>query len=140
MSNPPKPKKTPFEILRDKWYRKLAKKTDFVDIEQDEDNLKQWSRGVFGRAHNRTYQGGWQARAEYYQLADRFLLEYKFETELQKVMWEYHSNGLTDREIARVLKKAKIKKASHVTVFNTLRKLKARMCDMYLIKSEPKHE
>jgi hypothetical protein len=137
MSNP-KPKKTELETLKDKWYKKL-KDEGFNDIEQDEDNLKEWSRSVFGRKHNSTWQGGWQARFEYYQLATRFLNEYKFETPLQKIVWEYHSNGLSDRETAKVLKAVKIK-CSASTAYQIIRKLKARMCDMYLMKTEPRHE
>lgn len=48
------------------------------------------------------------AKAEYYRLAERFLNEYEFENQLDKIMWEYHVNAISYRDIAITLDKLAI--------------------------------
>jgi len=96
--------KDDYKTQKDIWYKKL-KKSGFNDIEETEDRLKSWSMRFAISPIVETFN----ERKEYFQLADRFLLEYGFRTNFEKVIWEYHANGLSLREIEMILKKAKIK-------------------------------
>jgi IS30 family transposase len=90
------------------WYAKL-KKEGFKDIEYADGSLK-------GHAKKRSFVQQ-QATQEYYYLCYHFLHEYKFDSELERIIWEYHTNGLSARDIAVTLKKAKIIKLSHQSVW-----------------------
>lgn len=114
--------------LQAKWYKKLAK-SGFEDIEQDEDNLKFWS-SFFSLRNPKVV---WEAKAEYYTMAESFLNEFPFDTQMEKNIWAYHSTGLSARDIAATLEKAKIRKMSYVTVWRILRKLENNMKKMYKI-------
>lgn len=127
------------KALKDAWYSKINK--DFDDIEKDEDHLKIWSADKFRMRHAGMQNGGWQSKAEYYALATQFLNEYRFERELVKTIWLYHSEGLSAREIAETLKKAKFKKAASQSVIKaTIKSLKGKMFDMYLAPKKEYHE
>lgn len=130
----PKPqrhKKSDYEKLRDKWYKKL-KKAGFEDIEQDEYNLKKWS----SLPALKTPATVWYAKVEYYNLADRFLHEHKFESELEKIIWEYHANAVSTRNIAKLLKKVRVTDMCYVTVWRIINKLKQIMLRMYVNKPD----
>lgn len=132
-----KSKHLSYEELRDKWYKKL-KKQGFEDIEDINGQLKMYSSTLLGNRKKVLVQhGGWQAKAEYYNLAGQFLNEYKFNTKLDKIIWEYHANGLGVREIAQILRKVRVLKTSHTTIWNIIKRLKIIMYSMYL---EPKKE
>lgn len=127
-----------FKKLQDKWYKKL-KKDGFEDIEDvEKDQLKNWSQNMFSKSM--TQAGGWQAKAEYYSLASRFLSEYKFSRSIDKVIWEYHAEGISNRDIATTLKKARVKKIGRGTVGNILKALKNKMYEMYLAPKKEYHE
>jgi len=95
-----------YQRLKKIWYAKLAA-TGFEDIEPNENTLKKWSYSF-----NRHYDTAdlIQAKADYYYEAGHFLNSHKFETEVERVIWEYHTNGLSIRNIIKILKKAKIRK------------------------------
>lgn len=120
-------KKSDYEELRDVWYKKLADE-GFEDIEQDEDTLKTWSNSLFQYHSEETRR----AKRDYYELAELFMDNYKFENDLDKTIWAYHVNGLSYRKISSILTKAGMKNKGRGTVFNTLKKLKNKMYDMYL--------
>lgn len=130
-------KKAEFQKLKTKWYGKL-KKSGFEDIESDEDNLKVWSSIFYLRRSNIS----WEAKASYYQMASNFLEEYKFTSNIEKIIWEYHSNGIGVRDISKLLKKAKIKsvKTARTSVWLIIKKLRSSMYQMYLAPKEEYHE
>jgi hypothetical protein len=110
-----------YKKLRAKWYAKL-KKSGFEDIESDDDNLKDWS-SKFEREKSLT---SWKAKESYYYMATSFLNSYRFVTELEKAIWEYHSNGLSHATIANLLKKTKIK-TNRTTVGLVIKRLRQIM-------------
>ena len=130
-------KKTEYEKQREIWYKKL-KKSGFEDIEQDDFNLKTNSSVFF---KNHTFEV-WTAKATYYQMASNFLEEYKFNSRIEKVIWEYHSNGISFRDISKLLKKAKIKSIStnRQDIWLIVKRLKATMYSMYTAPKEEYHE
>jgi transposase-like protein len=136
----PKNKKPDYEKEKAKWYKKLEN-SGFVDIEQDEDNLKKWS-SVFTAEVGKHSLELWKIKAEYFQMATNFLEEYKFDNNVEKVIWEYHANGLSIREIADLLKKARVKsvgvKKSNVSLI--IKRLKNSMYAMYVAPTEEYHE
>lgn len=96
------------------------------NIEQDEDNLKVWSSVFFLR--NSVEQI--QAKQAYYQMASSFLEDHKFETRREEVIWAYHAEGISYRDISRLLKKVRVK-LSHTSVQTVIHKLQIAMYLMY---------
>lgn len=129
-------KKLSYKEEKDIWYKKLEK-SGFVDIEQDEDNLKKWS-SVFTKEVGKHSLEVWKIKAEYFQMATNFLEEYKFDNNIEKVIWEYHANGLRIREIADLLKKARVKSVGvkKSNIYNIIKRLKNSMYAMYVAASE----
>jgi hypothetical protein len=124
------PKKLNYEKLKEKWYAKL-KKEGFEDIESDENNLKVYASTLFNKHKSAIQNGGWQAKASYYSMAERFLNEYVFDTNLDKVIWEYHTNAISVRNIVHLLKKVKVAMKKD-TVWNTVKRLEIEMKKAYL--------
>lgn len=124
------PKKHPssYEELRDVWYDKLSK-DDFEDIESNEEFLKTWHSFKFASPESKRYQF---ENAEYFRLAELFLQEHQFKSSLEKTIWSYHTNGLTIREIAAILEKAKVKKSKKDKVNYIIKRLVKIMKDLYL--------
>src|SRR6266571_3549161 len=102
-----KPKKTELEIQQEIWYKKL-KDSGFEDIE-DGDRL---TGSANPRRHEHFSMVRYEARADYYYLAYHFLNAHKFDTELEKTIWTYHTEGLTLVNIAKILNDAKITKTN----------------------------
>lgn len=92
-----------YQKLKKKWYAKLEK-SGFHDIEQDDGygNLKDWS-------HRFARVDALHERQEYYIMASRFLNDYKFKNKRDYVIWLYHSEGLSYRDTAAVMQKARFK-------------------------------
>ncbi len=125
------------EKLTAKWYKKLADETNFVDIETLEGELKR--PGLNNHAYYTTI--GWEAKVSYYTMAEYFLNDYKFDSNINRVMWEYHANGLSYREIAKLLKELKLtKKISYVTVAHVIKKLRNSMYAMYVFTEAEANE
>ncbi len=103
MKKPKKPKT--YQELKDVWYKKLEA-AGFVDIEEDEDKLKEYSYRFarVGRDFMR------QDKDTYYSMASNFLNDFRFKNNFEKIIWEYHSNGLSVRSIESTLSKARIKR------------------------------
>jgi hypothetical protein len=89
-----------FKELQSKWYGKL-KKSGFDDIEQDEEHLKIWHSHFFLSRYDATK---YEAKEEYYRMAGHFLNDYKFKTKVEKLIWQYHCDGISLREITDRLK------------------------------------
>jgi hypothetical protein len=120
--------KKQFNKLQVKWDKKL-KKSGFIDLEPIRN----------GRLTNTTESNGvldkrrdnrWEAEAEYYRLATYFLNDYEFESNFQRIIWEYHANGISYRNIVKILKKVK-RKTDRQTICEIIRELREIMLKMY---------
>lgn len=121
MDKPPKD-------LQKLWYKKL-KDSGFEDIEDENNELKVWS-SAFRRKKSLV---SWEAKESYYHMANKFLNEYQFENSLDKIVWEYHSNAISMRDISDLLIKTKVKKNFNRTyVWRILARLQDSMKKMYL--------
>lgn len=131
--------KAEYEKLRDKWYTKLEKVKDdvypdgFVDIERDEDTLKVWSSDKFS-SKRLVQNGSWQAKATYHSMAERYLSEYPFETRREQIIWEYHTNAVSVRDIVKLLNKVRIR-MKRTSVWEIIKKHKNKMFEMYMSDS-----
>lgn len=133
------PESKDYKKLRQEWYAKL-KAEGFNDIETLNGDLKEFSTsGSRNIKKVLTQSGGWQIKEEYYRLASKFLHEYKFNTKLDGIIWEYHTNGISVRNIAKALVEIKIR-TNRTDVWKAVKRLKIKMFDMYLVKTEPRHE
>lgn len=131
----PKKKSKTYEQFRDEWYKKLAKE-GFTDIENDEDHLKFYTSRFAADFTQET----WAAKTAYYQMAENFLNDYKFETHLERAIWEYHTNALSYRDIAKILKKLRlVKRMNRTTIYQIIKRLKVKMFDMYMVKHRESH-
>lgn len=100
----PSPKPKTLNQLYAIWDKKL-KRSGFNDIEQRKDeNLKTWS-SIFPLRHSTV---SIYAKQEYYRAAGHFLYDHKFETPIQRRMWELHSQGVSIRHIVKMLDKQNI--------------------------------
>lgn len=131
--------------LQNEWYKKLetdAKKNPtegFVDIERHgkyEGMLKMYSTEFFSPDYAPEV---YDAKQEYYILATNFLEEYKFETKREQVIWEYHSLGISMRDISKLLKKIRVKMGK-TEVCLVVNRLKLKMYDMYVSPRPAYHE
>lgn len=118
--------KNEYEKLRAVWYKKLESE-GFEDIEQDEDNLKVWS----SQFRRKKSVDTWQAKAAYYYMAENFLREHTFENNLDRIVWEYHSNAISIRDIVKLLKKVRIVR-DHNWVHSVVKRLSAIMKKKYM--------
>lgn len=134
-------KKLDYEKEKTKWYKKLEK-SGFVDIELNEKRLKTWSSNQFEFPRLMTSDGGWKIKAEYYYMAAQFLNDYKFDTEIEKTIWTYHSEGLSVREISSILTKIKVKSipTQRTSIWKVIKRLKKSMYSMYLAPKTEYHE
>lgn len=95
-----------YEKLKKIWYEKL-KKSGFNDIEIGKgviSNSDAFSKNQDHGQHTDTWR---RSKEEYYQMAEYFLNNYKFETKLDQAIWEYHVNGIGTLDIAMVINKVK---------------------------------
>ncbi len=130
-----KQKPNDYEKLRAIWYKKLERE-GFNDIEQDEDNLKSWS----SQFKRKVSLDSWQAKAAYYYMAESFLNDYKFESRVERIIWEYHANGISIRDIVKLLQKVRIKRHKE-QVNAVIMFLRAAMKKMYTnVYDEPRRE
>jgi hypothetical protein len=94
-----------FKKLQAKWDKKLAD-DGFFDIEQRDGNLKVWASHLHKVHYNETL---YRAKEDYYRLAGQFLHDHKFDSRLERAVWELHSTGVGMREIVVMLKKRRMK-------------------------------
>lgn len=122
---------TEFKKLKKLWYKKL-KASGFHDIE-DADNSR-LKGGASGMKYQARYGEGvyQQTRQEYYYAAYQFLNSHEFDKERDRIIWEYHANGISARNIKKLLEKAGIVRfykgtnrrqaISHVMIYYIIRK------------------
>lgn len=116
-----------FDKLQDHWYNKI--KTDgFVDIEYKDGSNE---RGAPNLKNKTPVQI--EAIETYYTMARHFLIEYEFGREIEKTIWSYYSEGLTYRDIEKVLAGVKIKNLKKSQIKNIISKLEIEMKNKYLV-------
>lgn len=106
------------------WYKKL-KSSGFNDLEHADGTMNSSSMVT----HTWKTPLQIEVATAYYELANRFLNEYEFQSEIDRSIWEYHSNGISYRNIVKLLNKVNIrlKKDSIWRKISSLRsKMKAR--------------
>lgn len=111
-----------FKKLQKKWYKTLKNK-GFNDIEKDEDYLHTYAASFFRFHQNSILEG---SKEEYYRLAGQFLYDYTFKDDIEKLIWELHSQGLGGRAISTLLKKKRIS-ISKSTIGVIIKKLSEEM-------------
>lgn len=111
--------------LQKLWYKKL-KNEGFNDIEH--------GSGFLDRSYTKSNRTPLEIEViqHYYSLAHQLLNNHKFEDKIEQIIWEYHTEGLSAREIANILVQLGIKKKKHVTVHKTIKKLENIMKERYL--------
>lgn len=130
-------KRSSLKELQLEWDKKL-KDSGFNDIEDSKGRLKTWS--TYFQQPNVTVEGV-LANQEYYNLAGKFLHDFHFDKEIHKVIWEYHANGMSIRDIVRTLGRAKVINPSvgslysRKIIFEIIRDLSNRMRRMYLARN-----
>lgn len=127
-----------YKKLRKTWYKKL-KESGFKDIEFNDDTLagnhsSTFYRNIPNHTKLQNPKVVWEAKLEYYTMAEHFLNEHKFENSLEKIIWEYHSNGLSIRSIIKILHKDKVTKTNRDTVWKTIKRLSTEMKKLYQVK------
>ena len=120
-------KRTEYEKQKAFWYKKL-KEAGFEDIESDENNLKSWS----SKLARKNPPEIWQAKATYYSMARSFLNSHTFQNNLDKIIWEYHTEAISVRDIVETLNKTKVIKIGRDTVWLTIRRLENAMKKLYM--------
>ena len=126
-----------FKKLQQDWYKKL-KDSGFEDIERPNGLLKMWSSEYerFISIYDRTT---WIAKAQYFQLAENFFHDYKFETEKDKLIWGWHKENISIRNIVKKLKLQEIS-TNRDAVHKTIIKLKKSMFTLYLVDHQEYYE
>lgn len=109
-----------FKKLQAAWDKKLAR-SGFQDAEQRDGNLTRWHSYDFC---HRYAADKFRAIQEYYEGAGRFLHDYSFKSELDRNIWELHSEGHGIREIVIRLRS---KKVSKWKVHQTIKQLAKEM-------------
>jgi hypothetical protein len=126
MPNPFKSKE--FRELEKKWYSKLSKK-GFKDIERTDRVGKENQRlktDVMENIMHFYTVDQFNIKQEYYRTAGLFLHEHKFKSAKEKKIWALHSEGLSIRDIIKLLK-SKGQVAYKDLVQNTIKRLAAEM-------------
>lgn len=124
--------KDKFKKLQDKWYGKLKKgKNGFEELETKSGALRNTthSGGVIDKR-----RVGWELQAEYYRLATHFLNDHTFKSPLEQAIWQYHSDGISVRNIVKTLNKVRRKKTDRQTVWELLKDLQLEMKKLYKVK------
>jgi O-methyltransferase involved in polyketide biosynthesis len=111
-----------FLALQAEWDQKLAD-SGFEDAENRDGTLKVWASHFFAVRYNPTL---FQAKEDYYRAAGSFLHEFKFANKGERAIWELHSQGISIREIVKILKKRGTK-THRRKVHETLQRLAKEM-------------
>lgn len=119
--------KAKFNRLKAEWDKKLAE-AGFDDIEYKDGSIRSGAL----RSTSAKDPILREAAQEYYYMACHFLNEYTFASELERIIWEYHSEGLSVRDICKILKDTKVAQLSRWTTWNTVKRLETIMKSKYL--------
>lgn len=128
-----------YQELKDTWYKKL-KKSGFEDIEQDNGLLKSWeSHRVLkesAKGHSvSTILQRVESKTTYFRLAGQFLYDHTFETDLDRIIWTKHAEGMSKRAISQTLKKMRFKR-SPTFIQTTIMRLREAMKLRYRVQNE----
>ena len=115
--------KPSFKEAEAQWYKKL-KDEGFQDIEdtsRDDRPLKVWDRSYFLKLDDLSFA----AKQSYYRQASNFLEQHDFKNEVQRRIWELHTEGISRRDIASKIKglKPTYKQASVGNILLSLRNI-----------------
>lgn len=102
------PKQQNYRQLKKVWYKKLAQ-SGFIDIETKSGLLKGGSTS--SKFNNKTSRATQTAKQQYYYMANELLNTHTFDSELDKAIWAYHAEGISVRDIAKILKKLPLKRS-----------------------------
>lgn len=116
-----------FKQLQEKWYKKL-KSSGYEDIEQDENNLKEWDSYAFKSRYNKHL---FSSKEAYYQLAGQFLHTYEFMCARDKLIWELHSEGHSITQISEKLRKKHYKRYYRTGIHVIIQGLTKEMLRQY---------
>jgi len=122
-------RKTNLEKEQTKWYAKL-RKSGFDDIEYRGGFIRKDIPRPDSPLQDETYRETYQA---YYYMACHFLNEYPFKNKVEKIIWEYHTEGIGVRGISKLLKQVKVAKLSKDAVHKIVRRLETEMKKRYLV-------
>ena len=111
--------------LQKLWYKKL-KDEGFEDIEKKDGHIGRTKLNLTNRTFDQI-----EITQQYYSMARSFILDYSFESEVDKVIWEYHAEGISVRMTSDLLKSVGIIKKKS-TINNVVRKLEKLMKEKYL--------
>lgn len=114
-----------FDKLKKLWYKKLEK-SGFKDIEQDEDNLKVWTI----KLSTSQYKNG-PEKQTYYYMASQFLNTHEFKNHIDRIIWEYHCEGISYRNISKLLRKARVSKLTYNGIYLRIKNLSKIMFETY---------
>lgn len=136
------------KTLQKEWYKKLERE-GFKDIEKNPDTLKVYDKFQFitklksrqsrlpigqgTQFPHRIEAFRLQAIQEYYYRANQFLNDHKFANKRERIVWEYHANGISYRDISKTLRKVRISIA-RTQVYDIVKRLRRIMFAMYGIK------
>lgn len=101
---------TSYKELKVLWYARL-KKSGFNDIEDiNAPDLRLNNADAFSKSDKYgQHTPEWRrSKEEYYQMASYFLNHYKFESNIDRIVWEYATNSIGSYAIVDTLKKTKI--------------------------------
>lgn len=129
-------KQLSYEEQRKIWYEKL-KDDGFEDIEDyGRDTLKRWATSITGDLLRVNSKIVIEAKEEYYAMCRYLLSEYKFANNKEQIIWEYHTEGISARNIVKLLKQARVCSTNRTAVLTIIKRLENTMKDMYLYKPE----
>lgn len=95
------PNSKEFKELQELWYKKLKKK-GFKDIES-KSGLLDVDKALNNVATHYT-QATFTIKEDYYRLAGQFFHDHAFDTKFDRYIWENHSNGVSIRNIVKILR------------------------------------
>lgn len=116
-----------FQKLNKKWQRKLEK-SGFEDIEQPDGNLKKWSASYARIRYKKTSAA---AKETYYRYAGQFNYDYTFINPVDRLIWQYHSEGVSIRDIAKILRKKRFPLKTEKAINQIIKKLAEKMKQHY---------
>ncbi len=119
-----------FKDLSKEWAKKL-KKSGFEDIETSDGNLRVYdSYKLFQSGPRHCMTPDWIAAKEsYYRSAEHFLNRHVFNSPVERKIWALHSEGVSIRNILKVVKSKSITNKS--IVHQIVRKLVKEMKDSW---------
>ena len=121
----------PDSKLKEIWAKKL-KDSGFEDIETPLGGLKRYDKDYFFHP-DMVERAGFSRH--YYDLARAFLNDYKFDSTLDKTIWEQHSEGKSVRYIAKLLQNDPATHLHRIKIWQTISRLAKEMKALYRVST-----